>query len=371
MTSIIRPTLVVDKEVCMRNIERMADKARKLHLQFRPHFKTHQSIVIGNWFKDFGIHAITVSSVLMAEYFANNGWDDITIAFPLNILEIDTINNLASRINLNISLENIETAETLVHSIHAPVGVYLKVDTGYNRTGIITSKTNKVDAILEELAKNKLITFKGFLTHNGLTYAARSTNEIFSYHFDALLKLRSLKQRYRSKYPNIELSIGDTPSCTICTNFSGVDEIRPGNFVFFDLMQQNLGVCTFDDIAVKMVCPVVSKHPSRNEIVIYGGAIHLSKESLQNVDGKAFYGRIVLKKKGEWKLLSERNYVARLSQEHGVLKVSQKNFDHFKIGELVEIIPIHSCLTANLARKYLTTDGKEIDMINSSLPAHF
>jgi D-serine deaminase-like pyridoxal phosphate-dependent protein len=130
-------------------------------------------------------------------------------------------------------------------------------------------------------------------------------------------------------------------------------------------MQQNLGVCSFEDISVRMVCPVVAKHASRNEVVIYGGAIHLSQDSLLNIDGKPSYGRIEIKKNGEKKLLSPRNYVSRLSQEHGILKVSQKNFQHFQVGDLVEIIPIHSCLTANLARKYLTTEGEEITMINT------
>lgn len=365
MTDIIRPTLVIDKNICYRNIGKMVQKAKDYHLKFRPHFKTHQSTVVGNWFREFGVDAITVSSVQMAEYFAGSGWNDITIAFPLNVLEMNHINRLAAKIKLNLALENKQTAEFLVKELTAPVGVYIKVDTGYNRTGIITSKTSKLDAILEILSKSSKVTFKGFLTHNGLTYSARSTNEIFSRHFDALLKLRTLKNRYKASFPKVEISIGDTPSCTICNNFSGVDEIRPGNFVFYDLMQQSLGVCSFDDIAVRLVCPVVAKHPSRNEIVIYGGAIHLSKDSLQNVDGKEFYGRVSILRKGEKKLLSERNYVTRLSQEHGILKVSQKNFDFFNIGDLVEIVPIHSCLTANLARGYVTTEGEEISMINS------
>ena len=365
MINITRPTLLVDKEICLRNIERMAQKASENKLRFRPHFKTHQSAVVGEWFRNFGIKAITVSSVQMAEYFAANGWNDITIAFPLNVLEMEAINRLAANIQLNLTLENKETAVVLSKQLAAPAGVYIKVDTGYNRTGIITSKTSKLDAILEVISNNPKLNFKGFLTHNGLTYSALSTNEIFSRHFDALLKLKTLKQRYASAFPDVEVSIGDTPSCTICTNFSGVDEIRPGNFVFYDLMQYSLGVCTFDDVAVRMVCPVVAKHPSRNEVVVYGGAIHLSKDSLQNIDGKEIYGRIAINKKGQTKILSERNYVARLSQEHGILKVSQKNFDLFKIGELVEIIPIHSCLTANLARNFITTQGEEIKTINS------
>jgi D-serine deaminase-like pyridoxal phosphate-dependent protein len=365
MTEIIRPTLVVDKDICLQNIERMAQKAKDYHLRFRPHFKTHQSAEIGNWFRIYGVKAITVSSVQMAEYFARNGWDDITIAFPLNILELDIINRLAANIKLNVLVENKEAAAVLAKKASCKIGVFLKIDTGSNRTGIEPSKTGAINTILGILTENKKVTFKGFLTHAGHTYTARSTNEIFSRHFDSLLKLRSLKQRYQPDFPNIEVSIGDTPSCSICTNFMGVDEIRPGNFVFFDLTQQNLGVCSFEDIAVRMVCPVVAKHASRNEIVIYGGAIHLSQDSLLNIDGKPFFGRIIITRNGEKKLLSPRNYVSRLSQEHGILKVSQKNFPNFQIGDLVEIIPVHSCLTANLTRKYLTTEGEEITMINT------
>jgi D-serine deaminase-like pyridoxal phosphate-dependent protein len=280
-------------------------------------------------------------------------------------LNSSNIKRLAANISLNLTIENKETAELLAKKMEAPVGIYIKVDTGYNRTGIGVSKTGKIDAILEVIAQNKNLRFKGFLSHNGQTYTALSTNEIFSAHYEALLKLKTLKQHYKPAFPEVQVTIGDTPSCSIATNFNGVDEIRPGNFVFYDLMQMNLGVCSFGDIAARLICPVVARHPSRNEVVIYGGAIHLSKESLQNIDGKNSYGRIVINKNGEKKLLSERNYVSRLSQEHGILKISQKNIDSFAIGDLVEIIPVHSCLTANLSRNFITSEGEEISTINS------
>jgi len=363
MLEILRPTLLVDKEVCLQNIERMANKAAKHKLRFRPHFKTHQSAKIGEWFKHFGVDAITVSSVQMAQYFATNGWDDITIAFSLNILELEHINRLAASIKLNVLIENREAAKVLAEKTSENVGVYIKIDTGYHRTGIPSSRTNTIDSILEIISTNKKISFKGFLTHTGHTYEAKSTNEIFSRHFDALLKLKSLKNRYKKEYPQVEISMGDTPSASICGNFDGVDELRPGNFVFYDLMQQNLGVCEFDNIAVKMICPVVAKHVSRNEIVIYGGAIHFSHDTILNTDGKHLFGRIIIRKNGKKKLLGTNNYLSKLSQEHGILKVTPANFNHIKIGDLVEIIPVHSCLTANLMGHMLTTDGEDIPMI--------
>ena len=361
--NIERPTLLLDQDKCLQNIERMAQKAQALKIDFRPHFKTHQSAEIGEWFRQSGVTKITVSSVRMAGYFAEHGWNDITIAFPVNILEIDKINLLAEKIKLNLLIENKEALGYLDKFMRFPAGVYLKIDTGYNRTGIPSGKTNLIDILLARLKESSFLKFQGFLSHTGQTYHAQSRQDIFSHHFDALLKMKMLKNRYRKNWPNLKISLGDTPSCSICENFSGVDEIRPGNFVFYDLMQQKLGSCSFDDIAVRLACPVVSTHPSRNEVVIYGGAVHLSKEQIINIDGKPLYGRIILKKDGKEILLDEKNYVSSLSQEHGILKVAYKDLVHFKVGELVEIVPVHSCLTANLMGEYLCSDGTVIPMM--------
>ncbi|MCY1719756.1 alanine racemase [Prolixibacteraceae bacterium Z1-6] len=363
MFEILRPTLLIDKEICLRNIEQMAYKAAKHNLRFRPHFKTHQSAQIGEWYKLYGVKAITVSSVQMAEYFAAHGWDDITIAFSLNILEIQNINRLAAAIKLNVLVENKEAANVLKDKASSSLGVYIKIDTGYNRTGIPSSRTGSIDSILEILDSNKKLTFKGFLTHTGHTYQAKSTNEIYSRHFDALLKLRFLKSKYIKQYPSIELSMGDTPSASICNNFEGVDEFRPGNFVFYDLMQHSLGVCEMRDIAVKMVCPVVAKHISRNEIIIHGGAVHFSKDTVLNTDGKPLFGRIRIQYKGEKVLLDNKHYLSKLSQEHGTLKITPANYEKINIGDLIEIIPVHSCLTANLMGYMQTTEGELIKMM--------
>ena len=58
-------------------------------------------------------------------------------------------------------------------------------------------------------------------------------------------------------------SIGDTPAMSVVDNFDVIDEIRPGNFVFYDVMQQNIGFCYFEDIAVALAVQVVAKHPER------------------------------------------------------------------------------------------------------------
>ena len=150
MTGIVRPTLLVDKEVCERNIGRMA--------------------------------------IL----FADNGWKDITIAFPLNVLEINNVNQLAEKIKLQVLVENIDAVNVLKEKLLHTVGVWIKIDTGYNRTGIDAVAFNETDAVVAAISNCEKLVFKGFLSHTGQTYLANSTDEILRRHFDALVKLKTL-----------------------------------------------------------------------------------------------------------------------------------------------------------------------------------
>ena len=362
LDNIASPTLILDKNKCLNNIRLMAEKAKKHHLIFRPHFKTHQSRTIGKWFKQFGVNKITVSSLKMAEYFANDDWKDITIAFPVNIREIDTINSLAEEIQLNLTIENIESVKFLNDELKFEVGFFIKIDTGYRRTGISFDIFLTIDKILKAASASSKLKFKGFLSHTGNTYNAKSVDEIRDIHNDALNKLSFLRNQYIEKYPDLIMSIGDTPSCSIIDSFPEIDEIRPGNFVFYDLMQNQLGSCNFDQIATIMVCPVVAKHSERNEIVIHGGGVHFSKEFIEINESKVF-GKLVHLTSNGWQEANEDYYLIKLSQEHGILKISGDLFNEINIGELVGIIPVHSCLTANLMKEYLSIDGEQLDYI--------
>ncbi|MCD4773384.1 MAG: alanine racemase [Bacteroidales bacterium] len=356
--NITQPTLILDKQKCLRNIKRMADKAKKHNLKLRPHFKTHQSGEIGNWVKNFDIDSITVSSVSMAEYFAANGWKDITIAFPFNILEIEKVNNLTKKIKINLLIENIETFIFLNKNLKSKTGFFIKIDTGYHRSGINWDDFEKIDKILESTKKSTKLNFIGFLTHSGQTYHAKSKKEILQIHFDSIKILNFLKEKYIHEFGNIEISIGDTPSCSIAEDFNGVDEIRPGNFILYDLMQYKLGSCSVEDIAVSLACPVVSVNNKRNEIVVYGGGIHLSKEFLIDKNGNKYFGYVVNFQKNNFSLPVKDTFVKSLSQEHGIIKTNPDYISKIKIGDVLGILPVHSCLTVSAMRNYLTFDGK-------------
>jgi D-serine deaminase-like pyridoxal phosphate-dependent protein len=222
------PTLLIDKKKCLANIKFMSDKAKKHNLIFRPHFKTPQSIEIANWYREFGVDKITVSSLRMAEYFAADGWNDITVAFPVNVLETDRINALASKITLNILITSAEHIKILNGQLKHSVNFFIKIDTGTHRTGIDSSNTGEIDFILTESKKSGKLVFKGFLAHSGHTYKAGSIEEIETIHNEELRIMNELKTEYKKIYPEIICSVGDTPACSLLDNFEGMDEIRPG-----------------------------------------------------------------------------------------------------------------------------------------------
>lgn len=353
------PTLLIDKTRVLQNISRMCVKARKSGVRFRPHFKTHQSKNIGNYFRDFGVRSITVSSVKMALYFAEAGWDDITVAFPVNICEIDKIKNISRKIKLNLLFESEGTIRYIDENIRHKIFGYIKVDTGYKRTGIEFENTRQIEKVIKKISGSKNIIFRGFLAHSGHTYHANSRKEIISIYNDTVAKLNILKN-YFNNYDDIEISVGDTPSCSVIEEFSGVDEIRPGNFVFFDYKMLTLGICKETDIAVALAVPVVAVHPERNNVVVYGGSVHLSKDSV-NVHNKQIFGIPVEMRKNGWGNIQDGNYVESLSQEHGILKLNDEFIRKLKPGKLISIIPAHSCLTAECMKSYLSLEGEIID----------
>ncbi len=359
---ITKPTLLLDEYNCKKNIQNMFSRAKLHQVDLRPHFKTHQSLEIGQWFKEVGVNKITVSSLEMAIYFAKE-WNDITVAFPVNILEINTINALAEKIKLNLLVESIEAAQFLAEHLKFKIDFFIKIDIGTNRTGIMPSEINTIESILEVSHNSEKLEFIGFLGHAGHTYKSRSKTEVLEIHQKSKSVLVDLKAIFKAQYPDLILSYGDTPSCSLADDFSGIDEIRPGNFVFYDLMQYQIGACTINQITVAMACPIVAIHKDRNEIVVYGGGIHFSKESITDENDVAIYGKVVKQEDNGWSDLVPETYIKSLSQEHGVVKVPDSEIDNYKIGDVLIILPIHSCMTANLMKHYKTIDGRNITMM--------
>lgn len=361
IASIKKPTLIVDVYKVHQNIDRMVIKAKNSNVRLRPHFKTHQSKDIGEIFREKGITSITVSSIDMANYFANHGWDDITVAIPVNIRQIDEISNLAKRISLGILVDSIESLQYVKDNLNNNISlkIWIEIDTGYDRSGIKSSNVTSIRDIVSLILETEKFLFGGLLTHAGHTYNTQSADKIKEIYKDSVIKINFIKDYLKKNLDIIpELSIGDTPSCSLIENFSDVDEIRPGNFVFYDLTQTKLHSCKEEDISIVVACPVIKKNIEKREIIIYGGTVHLSKESLQ-INGNNSFGLVCLKVDNNGRSPSLKNtYVSKTYQEHGTIKIDKAYINQIKIGDIIFILPIHSCITANLYKNYKTLSNK-------------
>lgn len=359
MQNITAPTLLLDEDICKANIREMAEKAQRHDLQFKPHMKTHQSKQVGQWLKEAGVSAITVSSLEMARYFADDGWKDITIAFPANIRQVKEFDKLADIIDLTLLINNKKTARALGKELSNTVNAYIEIDTGSARTGLSIDDHDTIKNLITTFHKSEYINWIGFYSHAGHSYNCRSKHEILAVQDSLNKQFNTLKEHYEPNFGAFEVCSGDTPCCSITKDFGPVTAISPGNFVFYDLMQTQISSCSASDIAVAMTCPVVDQYPKRNELIIHGGAVHFSKESMTET-GITHYGSVAERFNGYWEPL-EDSYLVRVSQEHGVIRCPKRIFNRYDIGDLVTILPVHSCLTANLMKNYrIKSDNQTI-----------
>lgn len=347
------PALFVDLDIVRKNIKRMAQKATRNSAEFRPHFKTHQSHAVGQIFREFDVSGITVSSIKMAKYFLKDGWNDITIAFPANVLASEYYNDIASRSSLKTLVISSEVVERLDRNMKHEMGLYVEVDPDYGRSGIPVSQSEKIKEVIAAIERSKYFYTAGFYCHAGHTYSARSAAEVRKISTQELKKLESLK----TQFPELSLCFGDTPSCSVMDDLGPADQISPGNFVFYDWMQVQIGSCSPNEIAVYMECPVIEKFENRKQVLVHGGAVHFSKDAV-GIDGIKSFGEPRLK------YLSEETYLKSLSQEHGIIQCSENVFSKLSVGETIQIFPIHSCLTADLMREYHIKDGRVLDHMN-------
>ena len=359
-----KPVFIIDRYKALQNLERMAQKAKASGVNLRPHVKTHQSAAIAGWLRDFGIRSLTASSVDMASYFVCAGWKDITVAIPVNVHQIPTINALAESNSIHVIVDSEFASEKLVAGIKHPLHVWIETDTGDHRTGVPIEDTTSIIRIANILRQSPCLHLMGFLAHDGHTYSAighEGVRAIFNNSFRSLTA--SLKTLESQGFSGLQLSIGDTPTCSIVDSFpTPINEIRPGNFIFYDLTQAAVGACRYDQIAAAVACPVISSHPERGEIVIYGGGVHISKELIRNEDGSACYGRICRlneDKMGWTEPLTEVSLVS-LSQEQGIIRGPKHFIQSVDIGDTVVVLPVHVCLTANLHNELYVLGGDKV-----------
>ena len=348
------PALLVDRAIVARNCASMREKAAASGVIFRPHAKTHKTIEIARMQHGGGIGPMTVSTFAEAEQLAGAGFRDITYAVPIAPEKLGRAAKLAAAIeHFNILIDSadaLQAVESFARAHGVAFDVFLKVDCGYHRAGVDPDRPESED-LARQIELSHAVRFRGLLTHAGHSYHARTIEEIRAVGLDE----RSAVTRFRNRLGfSLVRSIGSTPTASVVEKFEECDEVRPGNYVFFDAFQATIGSCRLQDVAVSVLTTVVGSYPERNAMIVDAGALALSKDlGPDHLDPQFGYGIVC-----DLSLKPLPMKIHALSQEHG--KVSAQN--PLPVGTRLRIIPNHSCLTAAMYDSYAVIErGSVVD----------
>ena len=355
------PGLLLDIERVRRNAARMTDVARRNDVRLRPHIKTHKCVEVARIQTEGHDGAITVSTLAEARAFAKHGFNDITYAVPVERGKFaEAIEILQSGVKLNLLTDDGGTVSALDEAAKAAgvtFDVFVKIDCGTHRVGVEANSEEAI-AIPGLLTDASNLNFAGILTHAGHSYEAKSADgimEVARHERDSMVELATRIGRQGIAVPTV--SVGSTPTMSTIDNLDGVDEIRPGNYIFFDNYQATLGSCSFEDTALTVLAAIV--HKGKKRMVVDAGAIALSKDrGPVGLDPGCGYGRVLDLESNETGLR-----VTGLSQEHGEIDaIDGAAFDRLKVGDRVRILANHSCLTAAQHSHYnVIENGQVVD----------
>jgi len=360
------PALLLDYDILDQNLKRMQTRARELNVSLRPHIKTHKCIKIAKQQSALGANGITVSTFYEAEQFAANGFNDITWALPFHFSYTEQVVALSSKITLRVVVDSYDAVSQLEHAFAQHNGmlhVWLKVDCGGHRVGV-NPYSQTAEELAQMLANSKTLIFDGILAHAGHSYNANSKDEIIKIAEEERSVMVRFAERLRMKCIDVpSISIGSTPTMTLAKSLDGVNEMRPGNYLFNDYTQAQLGVCTVGDCALTVLASVISHQPSAQFFVTDAGALALSKD-LGAIHLRNDMGMGALYEDYERKRLVAHMdlQIQTLSQEHGKIVAEQieQIKGRFKVGEKIRILEHHACLTTANFDYYNVTRGNEV-----------
>jgi D-serine deaminase-like pyridoxal phosphate-dependent protein len=351
------PFVLIDVTRMDRNILVMAEIARRTMVSLRPHVKTHKIPAIARKQVEVGAAGITVAKVSEAEIMADGGLDDIFIAYPVvTEAKIRRAILLRDQVRLILGVDSLEGARRLssvARGEGTDLEVRLEVDTGLKRTGVRPQEAVELAGEISKLGNLDLTgiyTYRGAVLENGVP-----TLDLEKAGYQEGELMVSLANQMRESGIKLEdVSLGSTPTAKYAAEVEGVTEIRPGTYVFYDRMQAELGACSLEDCAARVLATVVSR-PTSDLAIIDGGSktfatdVQPGKEPL----GLEGFGRII----GHPKAVLER-----LTEEHGMLALDEA--DDLGVGDTVEIVPNHVCSTVNLHDDvYLLSAGDSIQKV--------
>jgi D-serine deaminase-like pyridoxal phosphate-dependent protein len=344
------PAVIVDLDVMERNLARMGAYCREHQLLLRPHTKTHKIPELAKRQIASGATGITVAKISEAEVMLDAGITDILIAYPIvGPTKTARLARLAEQASVTVSLDSEEVARGLSEASQgATIRVLIEMDVGFERCGF--SDEADLLALGQKIADLPGLEFRGLMFFPGQFSVAPDERAAMRVQVNDFLK-RTLEAFSDVGLPVSIVSGGSTPTAYEGGFFHGVNEVRPGTYIFNDRNTVAVSACELEDCALSVVVTVVSTAVP-GHAVVDGGSKTFSSDRFQGGDGSGFG---IVKE-------DPAAQVERFSEEHGHLNI-QRSERRYRIGDRLSIIPNHVCTTVNMHDEIYAVRGERVEEI--------
>ena len=346
------PAVIVDLDVMERNLSRMADYCRQHQLLLRPHTKSHKIPQLAKRQIESGATGITVAKLGEAEVMLNAGITDILIAYPIvGDDKTSRLAKLAEQAHVSVALDSEEAARGISDAatrLGKRIGVLVEMDVGFGRCGL--SHEHDLLTLAQTITTLPGLEFRGLMFFPGHFGVGPEQRAALRMQVNDFLD-RCFETFEHAGIPLPIVSGGSTPTAYESGLFHGVNEVRPGMYIFNDRNTVAIDAAALEDCALSVVVTVVSTAVSGRAIVD-GGSKTFSYDRFQAGDGRGF-GLVREDPAVE---------VERLTEEHGHLNVARSE-RHFRIGDRLSIIPNHVCTTVNMHDEIYGVRGGQVETV--------
>lgn len=331
------PVAIVDLDKMEHNIARLQAYLNEHGIKNRPHIKTHKIPAIARLQVESGAVGITCQKLGEAEVMADAGIKDIFL--PYNLMgesKLKRLVDLCRRVKMSVTADSEYTVRGL-SEVMAQAGLTLDVliefDTGGKRCGVQTpAEAATLARVIED---SPGLHFGGLMC-----YPWSETTDAFVKATRELLEPDGI--------PVKRVSAGGSPRVWQAHTLHETTEYRAGMIIYGDRGSLGNGSLTLDEIAMRVICTVVSR-PTPDRGILDGG----SKAFSSDLFGMDSYGLIL-----EYPEAKFYGY----SEEHGHVDFSACGRKP-EIGERVTVIQNHCCVVSNLFNQMVGVRGDQVEVV--------
>jgi D-serine deaminase-like pyridoxal phosphate-dependent protein len=352
VTEIDTPAIVIDLDIMERNLQRVASYARDHSLRLRPHTKTHKSVLLGKRQLAAGAAGLTVAKVSEAEVMLGAEPADLLIAYPIiGQTKLARLTEVARHTSVTVAVDSAFAARQIsdaARGAQVEIGILAEVDVGLGRVGVAPGEP------LIHLAQT--ILNLPHLRLEGITFYPGHIKDMDETGLHALAALNDLLATILTDLaaagiePRI-VSGGSTPTLFRSHEIAGLNEIRPGTYIFNDINTVRSNACTMEDCAAMIHATVVST-ARPGHMIIDGGSKTFSSDRL-NIGAEVTFGHVVEAPEARF---------FKMNEEHGYIDLAGGR-DDFRPGDRVRVIPNHVCVAVNLHEQVYGVRGDLVEEV--------